>query len=117
MLGLNRLPQLYHWVFASEQFKRVTDDRFFISIEAEDPKFGKARALLEKTHPVSIEEVEEDMTEVSTEGMRDNASATFEALTGVSSPLDKNKKKMSSDDSHLDEAKKPAADDEKDEDE
>lgn len=114
MLGLNRLPQLYHWVFGSEQFKRVTDDRFFISIEAEDPKFAKARAMLEKTHPLSIEEVEEDMTEVSTEGMRENASATFEALTGVSSPLDKGKKSgISSDDSHLDE-KKPA---EKDEDE
>ena len=57
MLGLNRLPQLYHWVFGSEQFKRVTDDRFFISIEVEDPKFEGARALLEKTHPISIEAV------------------------------------------------------------
>lgn len=95
MLGLNRLPQLYHWVFGSEQFKRVTDDRFFISIEVEDKKYDKARAVLEKTHPISIEEVEEEMDELSTEGLRDNASMTFEALTGVSSPLDKGKKKKS----------------------
>ena len=39
MLGLNKLPQLYHALFRSERFERVTDDRFFISIEATDPRF------------------------------------------------------------------------------
>ena len=39
MLGLNMLPQWYHSVFRSSRFHRVTDDKFFISIEAKDPKF------------------------------------------------------------------------------
>lgn len=39
MLMINRLPQLYHSLFRSEKFLRVTDDKFFISIEAQDPKF------------------------------------------------------------------------------
>jgi hypothetical protein len=39
MFFLNRLPQLYHSLFASERFARVTDDKFFISIESSDPKF------------------------------------------------------------------------------
>jgi hypothetical protein len=38
MLALNGLPQYYHPVFQSERFRRVTDDRFFISIEARDPR-------------------------------------------------------------------------------
>jgi mono/diheme cytochrome c family protein len=40
MLALNKLPQLHHPLFEHEAFKRVTDDRFFLAIEAEDPKFG-----------------------------------------------------------------------------
>jgi len=39
MLMINRLPQLYHSLFRSERFERVTDDKFFISIESRDPKF------------------------------------------------------------------------------
>ncbi len=39
MLALNKLPQLYHSLFHSERFERFSDDRFFISIEAKDPKF------------------------------------------------------------------------------
>lgn len=39
MLGLNQLPTLHHPLFNSEQFARATDDAFFISIEAWDPKF------------------------------------------------------------------------------
>ncbi len=49
MLGLNRLPQLYHPLFNSRRFRKATDDRFFISIEAVDPKFDAdaTRELLE----------------------------------------------------------------------
>jgi len=43
MLHLNRLPRLYHPLFHSKQFERVTDDRFFISIEAADPRFDPAQ--------------------------------------------------------------------------
>lgn len=39
MLGLNRLPMLHHPLFRSRRFDRVTDDRFFISIESTDPKY------------------------------------------------------------------------------
>ena len=39
MLAFNRLPKLYHPLHTSRRFKRATDDRFFISIEAEDPLF------------------------------------------------------------------------------
>jgi hypothetical protein len=92
MLGLNRLPTLYHWVFGAKNFGRVTDDRFFISIEAEDPKFDRdsTRKLLDKTHPASVEEVEEEI-EVSVGALRENVNLTVEALTGITSPLrDKN---------------------------
>lgn len=41
MFGLNRLPTLYHDLFTVPRFARVTDDKFFISIEATDPKFDE----------------------------------------------------------------------------
>lgn len=43
MFGFNQLPQWRHGVFSSERFKRATDDRFFISVEAKDPKFDEKR--------------------------------------------------------------------------
>jgi hypothetical protein len=90
MFGLNRLPQLYHWAFHSKRFERVTDDRFFITIDAEDPKFNveKTGEILEKTHPSHMEIVHEI---VETSGGGDGASLAFEALTGISSPLGKSK--------------------------
>jgi hypothetical protein len=39
MLALNQLPTLHHPLFGKKIFERVTDDGFFISIEAWDPKF------------------------------------------------------------------------------
>ncbi len=45
MLALNKLPMLYHPLFQSERFERVTDDRFFISIEAGDPRFDTAKTV------------------------------------------------------------------------
>lgn len=43
MMFLNRLPMLYHPLFTSERFERVTDDKFFISIESTDSKFDTAQ--------------------------------------------------------------------------
>lgn len=60
MLALNQLPQLYHPLFTSRRFRRATDDRFFISVEVEDPEFDEAatRAMLEKLPGASeVEEV------------------------------------------------------------
>ena len=61
MFGLNRLPTYYHSVFNSSRFSRASDDRFFISIEARDPKYDpdKTRELLESTNALSVEEVED----------------------------------------------------------
>ncbi|MCB9555418.1 MAG: DUF3341 domain-containing protein [Deltaproteobacteria bacterium] len=61
MFHLNRLPQLYHSLFRSERFARVTDDKFFISIEAVDPKFDKLDTveLLKKVGATHVELVEE----------------------------------------------------------
>ncbi len=89
MLALNRLPQFYHWAFASRRFERVTDDRFFVTIEADDDKFDleKTRALLEKTHPLGIELVEESAAGKS--AAMENVHMTVEALTGITSPFKK----------------------------
>jgi len=45
MLALNGLPRLFHPLLASERFARVTQDRFFISIEAADPKFDRMKTV------------------------------------------------------------------------
>ncbi len=39
MFHFNRLPRLHHPLFSSERFEKVTDNKFFIAIEATDPKF------------------------------------------------------------------------------
>ncbi len=63
MLGMNKLPRHNHPLFESERFRSATDDQFFISIEVEDPKFDmdKTRALLEKTHALAVELVEDEV--------------------------------------------------------
>lgn len=62
MLGINQLPKHHHPVFYSDRFERASDDRFFISIDASDPAFDleETRALLEGTHPVHIELIQEE---------------------------------------------------------
>ncbi|MGA3121488.1 MAG: DUF3341 domain-containing protein [Polyangiaceae bacterium] len=62
MLFLNKLPRHHHPIFASERFRRATDDRFFISIDADDPKFDvdATRAFLEAAHASRVELIEED---------------------------------------------------------
>lgn len=93
MLGLNKLPTLYHWTFGGSRFARVTDDRFFISIEADDPKFNveATKKLLEKTEAVHIEEVKETFVEKTAN--LEGAAQAFEALTGVTAPFDKKSEK------------------------
>jgi mono/diheme cytochrome c family protein len=62
MLMLNRLPHPSHPLDLKRRFARVTDDKFFLLIQASDPKFDESttRNLLEGTHPVFLDEVPED---------------------------------------------------------
>src|SRR5688500_16924845 len=61
MLMLNRLPHPSHPLDLKRRFARVTDDKFFLLIQASDPKFDESatRNLLDGTHPVFLDEVPE----------------------------------------------------------
>jgi len=61
MLLLNKLPTHYNPILKSERFRRATNDRFFISIDATDPKFDETRTmeLLKSLEPIGIERYED----------------------------------------------------------
>jgi hypothetical protein len=61
MLVLNKLPMLYNPLFKSERFRRVTNDRFFVVIDATDPLFDEKQTLtlLESLNPMAIERFED----------------------------------------------------------
>jgi hypothetical protein len=61
MLGLNEIPRHHHPVFYSQRFESCSNDKFFISIEAEDKKFdaSRTRSFLEGLKPSYVELVEE----------------------------------------------------------
>jgi hypothetical protein len=61
MLAMNGLPSLYHPLFNAENFSTgATSDKFFLCLEADDPKFSvtESKAFLEGLGPVSVVEVE-----------------------------------------------------------
>lgn len=62
MIVLNRLPMPSHPLDRYRRFARVTDDRFFVLVQASDPKFDERETakLLESTSPRSIETIMED---------------------------------------------------------
>lgn len=59
MLALNGLPMPYHPVFNAPNFARASKDRFFLCLEAKDPKFSltESRVFLESLHAASVVEV------------------------------------------------------------
>jgi mono/diheme cytochrome c family protein len=64
MLALNGLPLPSHPLNLKRRFARVTDDKFFLLIEASDPKFDEkaTRELLASTAPAVLDDVPEDRT-------------------------------------------------------
>jgi hypothetical protein len=61
MFLLNLLPMLYNPLLKSERFRRVTSDRFFIVIDAADPKFDavKVADLMRELGATAVEKVED----------------------------------------------------------
>jgi hypothetical protein len=61
MLAFNLLPEYHCPLFRSERFARATQDRFFLSIEARDPRFdpAKVQEFLECLGSTHVEKVEE----------------------------------------------------------
>ena len=61
LLGLCGLPMPYHPVFNAPNFRNgASTDKFFLCLEATDPKFDttETRSFLEKQAPLSVVEVE-----------------------------------------------------------
>jgi hypothetical protein len=60
VLALNGLPMPYHPVFNVPRFALATRDRFFLCVEATDPRFDRAatREFLQGLHPREVSEVE-----------------------------------------------------------
>src|ERR1700726_3142692 len=63
MLALNGLPRPHHPLFNLQRFvKHATSDRFFLCIEARDPKFNVSESarFLQGLHAAHVMEVEDD---------------------------------------------------------
>jgi len=59
LLAFCRLPRLHHSLFHSKRFEQFSDDKFFISVEAKDPKFDRqaTAAFLEELGATHVEVV------------------------------------------------------------
>ena len=62
MLALNKLPQPYHPVFNVNRFAAASTDRFFLCIEARDPKFnlGETARFLQGVNAQHVSEVNDE---------------------------------------------------------
>jgi len=63
MLAMNDLPRHPHPLLALPRFRRVTSDRFYLVVDADDPQFDPVRTrafLRQLPHAVAVEDVPED---------------------------------------------------------
>ncbi|HET6613890.1 MAG TPA: quinol:electron acceptor oxidoreductase subunit ActD [Kofleriaceae bacterium] len=62
MWALNKLPQVWHPLFRSDRFAKVTNNGFFLAIQADDDKFDReaTEALLKEAGATAIEAVHLD---------------------------------------------------------
>lgn len=62
MFGLNGLPRPHHPIFNHPGFLRASQDRFFLVVESDDPKFdpSKVAAFLQGLNPLEVREVEDE---------------------------------------------------------
>ncbi len=56
MLGLNGLPRPHHPIFNAPGFDRASQDRFFLSVQSNDPLYDEqaTRQFLEEQKPVAV---------------------------------------------------------------
>ena len=61
MLVMNGLPRPYHPIFNTPRFDRASQDKFFLVIEADDPKFNleQTRSFLGQLHAREVVAVED----------------------------------------------------------
>ena len=62
MMHFNKMPTYYHPLHSSKKFLRATSDRFFISLDASDPKFNESETVsfLESLNGISMEKIEDE---------------------------------------------------------
>ncbi len=62
MFAFNGLPRPNHPIFNHPNFERASQDRFFLTIESEDPKFEPeaTTAFLRGLNPLDVTEVEDE---------------------------------------------------------
>lgn len=61
MLAFNGLPRPNHPMFNTPGFERVTQDRFFLAVESDDPNFDRVETVnfLRSLNPREVTEVDE----------------------------------------------------------